>query len=481
MRNCIKKEEELRSLRTYLDRQELPLSILEEKYFFTEKQKEFLCHKVDFYDEEEWEEYEEMTNEPIPKIQRSAKNQIAIFKRLDVLYPNIRKELSSSYNQLEKLQTQMRKIKRYFYKNGIDCTREQQYSSLLLGIPDESKKEVIEKYDTYKEVEKQYIEVEKKHKQYIQKLDDLKKENPEYDLLLNQLVQSNIALVDWVIKNYFYEEDFDSEEIRAFGLEGLSKAILFYQVSNNTCFSTFAVNVIISTIRHNAKVLTGDYWNTYKEKIYRGEIENQAIMQNISEDEVKTPHFFRVSGVRQIFEEEISLEELSLCEENQWFDRAMMPLTFEEYEEVDRFEDYLVDHAYNNKTLQVMGSNIDEEERRQYVENLLSKLNKNDYALVALYFGFNQESNHTMEEVAKMQGCTRENIRVKLKRIKVLLKEKGEALEMQKDWLYDSIRCYREATNDDFLNAIAKLYYMRKFSYPSSTLAFFFQQRFFRG
>lgn len=463
-------EKGLLALRNDLDRNHLSLAILEKEYDLTENQRSYLLHKIDFYDEEEREPYTDEEIEMITRIRTNSNDQMILFQKLEALCPNLRAQLRESNQNLEKIRVSVRRLEKTFNTLGIDYKKEQDISNLVLGLPLKKSDDVVKKYERYKKISKQYEEIKKTHDEKLKQLQAFREEHYEYDLIVNQLVQANIALVNWVIKRYFYGMKLPMEDLQACALEGLSKAILYYDLECKAKFSTFAVEVIKFKIRERFVTLTGSWWDTYNKCAHQREIENQASLRGISIEKIEGYFPYRLTYDEEPYEKEISLEEIFEGDEDDWFNRAEMPLTFDDYEEIDYAEDHFLECAFYRENYEGTSpiTLYEKEKLNMEMKKVMDSLEIKDRGLLEYLFGLTSGDSHHIAEAARLYGCSKQNICHWLRRIKRKIKKQD-----LKDYLYESTRSYQKACSSHYMQAIEKLYYLRKYDFPASTLAFF--------
>lgn len=380
-KNFIKSKKKLIQLHNYLNKWNLPISVIEKDYYLTPSQKAYLLCQIEIYDVLENEECElQLCHRVISPIEMSGEEQRVLLRKLNDLCPDLRKNLKESYRAMIHFKKPLDFYRQYNNIYEYLMAHEEEIESLektlfsLRYMPCQVK-EMMTQYPIFKRSKEEYFAAKKKNELYLEEINTFRKNHPQYDIMTEQLVKANYNLVLWCIKNENIGYDDLLEEFLAVGLEALSKAILFYDIESDVQFSTYAVTVVGRKMKQ--------YFN------------------------------------KMIRKKHTSLEAIYPMEE-EFFNRAEMPLTFEDYEEIDEAEDYFLENAFYLENYEGDSpiSLYEKKDLKIYLEKVLEKLQEKDRKLLDYLYGLTGGSPHTVVEASIKYGCSKQNMYQQFNRIK---------------------------------------------------------------
>lgn len=193
-------------------------------------------------------------------------------------------------------------------------------------------------------------------KKYNAKLDS-KNISKKLNDIQNELISKNIDLIYECLNIFFHDIEMPTDDAIMFGISGLYEAITKYSYYGNSKFKTFAIKYIIYNIKKHFYELTGMSWNVFRNKRH---INNNIISEDYSED---------------------------LSD-----DRYDLPMTLEDYKEIDELED--------KKLSKYAKSNIDVEDTKILVKDILNKLSSQERQLIEKYYGLNGEKEMFYREIS---------------------------------------------------------------------------------
>lgn len=210
-------------------------------------------------------------------------------------------------------------------------------------------------YGQYLEDQKELLVLEKEQIRQQKEEPEYKKLQRRYNQIRDDLVIHNIKLVNWCIRKFFNGIPLPKEDAQACGLEGLSSAINLFDYKKGFHFSSYAVPAIIHHIQRNFKSLTGYNWRDYVRinsiNYYRELMKSQS-----GSDHRPTPEELANMGLIDLSATEIQkyddierygrMQPLSNVQREiepafPTTRRFEMPITQEDYEAIDKFEDQL--------------------------------------------------------------------------------------------------------------------------------------------
>lgn len=265
-----------------------------------------------------------------------------------------------------------------------------------------TKKDLIEYqqlYQLYNNVKLDY-----ENKQALEQ--ELKVINRKIEKLKEEIVVTNTKLVNWVIRKFFNGIPLPSEDTQMVALSGLVEAInrynpnMEYQDENGQMryvqFSTYAVKVIISTIKKNFKNLMGvDFYYYYRKKILDS-------YREFSEDSDKMPFSdIEVDNIDSIPNAVINFSslfasDLDLLEESVDLDGRMF--TDEDYDALDKYEDST---SFVDEESDDIGQSIIDESNREILLESLERLSPREEAILIKRFGLDGSTPQTYESIGK--------------------------------------------------------------------------------
>ncbi len=446
MRKKRPSKEELIKIREYLDKWNLPIEVAEKTFYLCPSQKSYLLHQI-LIDDVIVEE-KPITHFYISKVSLPSDEQLDLLKKLDDLCPLLRKNLRESLRKLRIYRHYLNKsgLRRYLYEKIYEhdiCQENLEEFLDQLGYRPYISHQIMKNYDKYLEVRKKYEQIYQKHQKYLEEFNDFRKEHFEYDVIADKLVKANIGLINLCCKDFPFMSF--NEDTFAVALEALAKAILYFDFEQNVKFHTFACTVI-------------------KRYLYRY-ISNTSIKG----DSDLTYKYYPLCSENKLIMEEIALDEVTVLPEfDPIFDSSLMPMTFEDYEEIDNLEDSFFENIfYPEEYCEDDGfSLVQKEALKNDLQKILSTISEKERQMLSYH-----TEDLTLEEVSKRIGCSKQNIHCRLKRTLCKLLENNE--EKLKDYLYDITKNNCSVSENDYKKAVSKIYDLRNYSFPVKTIAFF--------
>lgn len=220
----------------------------------------------------------------------------------------------------------------------------------------------------------------------FQKLDEAKKtmSEQEYENIREEIITRNITLVKSSIKFLFKDIPLPKEDTMMFGVEGLLDAIDSYQGKSQATFYSYAISKIVLNIQNHFKELIGITYEEYKQG------ENNLI---IPASKLITEESTIISS-NQIDQEEnqIGQEDEYITEDNQ------MPVSFEDYDEVDTLEDEEL-NDYGTEEF-----NYDNIELRELVNQSFDTIPDTESRAIKLYYDFTENGPMTYKQIAEIEN-----------------------------------------------------------------------------
>lgn len=207
----------------------------------------------------------------------------------------------------------------------------------------------------------------------FQKLADAKESinDQEYENIREEIIALNINLVKNSIKFLFKDIPLPKEDAMMIGVEALLAAIDFYQGKSQATFYAYAISKIVLKIQHHFKELIGVTYEEYKQGA------NNLVIP---------------VSVMIIDEPPIITGDLMNPEDNQ------MPVSFEDYEEVDALEDEEL-NEYGTEEF-----NYDNKELREILDQVLATLKPVDNRALKLYYGLDGNEQMTCTKIAEIEN-----------------------------------------------------------------------------
>lgn len=210
-------------------------------------------------------------------------------------------------------------------------------------------------------------------KEQFQRLEYLKEHNDlneEYKAIREQLVKENMYLVDWCLKNYFSNVEIPHEDAKMYGLEGLVIAINKYDYKKGYPFSSYAIRAI----KHN-------------------------IEKYLSEMALSGSVNYLPSSDSTLVQErpKTTLD---------YQPRYEMPMTLEDYEEIDSYEDETFP-SFEENYVEI----VDYHRLKEEVSSVIKELPQNEQDVLNFRFGLKDGVAKTREEIAKILGISIDVVR----------------------------------------------------------------------
>lgn len=489
---------------------DIPLSFIEEEYDLTERQKRKMWKMVEEFEAQvevlnnQFEEYgvakygdsfltiphkiEEKGlydySKLIPFFEKKAK----LKEELDnLVIPNIeeiQKNVSTCQEELAKFDEHKSKI--FYIEHFINdydeavmlgfltpeyCTKLlQKYNIVPSEVPT-----LNNMYHTYCEAKKRFDEATTKYEQALKEKNTIEKARNniqrEIDNLEEQLIIYNIKLVNWCIRYYFKNIPISKEDAQAVGFIALLTAIRKFDYKLGSQFSTFAVKVIkkerIKKVKEELLSLAPDH-----KDISSYELSESGLLPYTPtqiENSNQLPDFvYNFSDIQEELETDFKPTR-----------RNEMPISFEDYEKIDDYENQAV---FETQTPDVNQIDIPEQAFSKLLkENLtavLDTLSENEKLVITLRFGLSPEHPDplTLEEVAKEFNATRERIRQIEAKVIRKLRHPARSKNL-KGFLYpddsSSTAKYYESAYEKLEEMYKKILYLQSFNFNNDTILTF--------
>ena len=238
-----------------------------------------------------------------------------------------------------------------------------------------------------------------------------------------KFICSNLRLVVWIARKYSNTPKLDLLDLIQEGNIGLMKAVKRFDHLRGCKFSTYATWWIRQTITH----AIADQGRTIRIPVHMHEkinklsrISRQFMEKNgreASPEEVAEKMQLPVDQVHKI---------MKVIEEQ-------TPLEIPTDEDEDSHWEYLLDIKDNPTPLDIAMS----WSLNNTIQNVLESLTKREAIVVKMRFGIGMDTDHTLEEIGKLFGVTRERIR----------QVEAKALEkLQRPSRSDKLRIFLEST-----------------------------------
>ena len=217
-------------------------------------------------------------------------------------------------------------------------------------------KDILNKlYDEYLEDQRKLLMLEQEQIRQQKEEREYKKLERRYNQIRDDLVIHNIKLVNWCIRKFFNGIPLPKEDAQACGLEGLTNALNLFNYKKGFHFSTYAVPAIVHTIQRNFKDLTGYKWEDYIKinaiNYYRNLMKTESGTDHTpTAEELANMGLLDMSATQIRKYDDIErygkMEPLSSVQvepESEYPStrRYEMPMTLEDYDSIDEYEDSL--------------------------------------------------------------------------------------------------------------------------------------------
>lgn len=243
--------------------------------------------------------------------------------------------------------------------------------------------------------------------------EDNNKSSDEYNHIFKTLISNNLGLVNWTIENFFDGIDFSLEDAQMIGVEGLMNAINGYSPNKYPFFQSCIVGYIIRHIQQNFVDLTNIEWKDYKNKtnidyltqILKERKKVKATPYQLSKfEELSFMSPQLISEYQNMISGELPFSSIYKTEEvtNSKYD---LPMTFEDYSEIDEYEDQ-IQLEYENHEDSVLQSLMS-----RSINEVLDTLFFREKDILIRRFGLNGVKPQSLEEIGYSYCLSRERIR----------------------------------------------------------------------
>lgn len=244
----------------------------------------------------------------------------------------------------------------------------------------------------------------------------------EYEDIREDLVVSNIKLVNWCLRRFFNNIPLSKEEAQLYGIEGLVRAInnYNYQYSPDCRFSTYAVPTIVHHIERYFGELYGMSWEDFinKEaiKYYRQlmrqenpEATRDATPQELADLGLLNLSASKISRNDELLDDIVPMSSVYPDIEPDYptTKRYEMPTTQDDYNILDEYEDqYAIPDENADIETQLYNAVVG-----NAIQDVLNTLLPRERDVLNMRFGLNGEKPHSLEETGKHFNVTRERVR----------------------------------------------------------------------
>lgn len=256
---------------------------------------------------------------------------------------------------------------------------------------------------------------------------ELSRLDRRYNQIRDELVIRNIKLVNWCIRRFFNGIPLPKEDAQACGLEGLSNALNLFDYKKGFHFSTYAVPAIVHTIQKNFKDLTGYKWEDYI-KINAINYYRNLMKTESGTDHTPTAEELANMGLLDMSTNQIrkydkierygKIEPLSSVQpeyESEYPStrRYEMPMTQEDYDAIDEYEDSLA--TASDVLGPATSANVSEQAYSIIVRDTIFKeletLTLREQMVMERAFGLVDGKLRTLEETGELFNVGKERIR----------------------------------------------------------------------
>jgi len=273
---------------------DIPLSILTDKYDLTYSQIQLLLNRTrgfsrqtdkiadilgDYNIDEYSDNYLAIPHDILEKNPLKNEEQIALFRRLDELKNLLSLNVGRLNNSVDIASLEARIAS---YDKG-QIKKIESFLQELSNLEDRSIDNIsfiMRRYGMTSTVVQDFSLVYNQYLKDCEELERLKQEKienettqkqvrayeREYQSIRDELVVRNMKLVNWCIRNFFNNIPLPKDEAQLYGVEGLARAINGFDCSLGYQFSTYAVVVIERNIKKYFKELYGMTWEDFTAK-----------------------------------------------------------------------------------------------------------------------------------------------------------------------------------------------------------------------
>lgn len=217
----------------------------------------------------------------------------------------------------------------------------------------------------------------KDYTKQFQRLAELKAANDlghEYNQIREQLVIDNYDLVDWCLEKYFSDTEIPQDEVRMYALEGLVIAINNFTYQKGFTFASYAIRAIKHNIQNHFKEMMGINWQNYLQKA--------SLAEPITSQVIETDDYYLTDS------------------------KCQMPMTLEDYEEIDNYED-----ANSQGFEEDYAAIVDYHLLQKEVKKAMISLPEKEQIVLNLIFGLNDNPPLSMEDTARKLNISYDTVR----------------------------------------------------------------------
>ncbi len=426
---------------------DIPISLLTEKYALTYQQIQLLLNRIrgfsrqsrkikdilgEYSTDELSDNYLIIPHDIEEKYPLKPEEQMALFKRLEEL-----KELMADIPDKEKLEESFIKLKDKISKYDQSLiTKIEKFIQELDNLNNNSSDNIVFIMRKYGFSPSNINDLSKFYNQYLKDLEELselerelknaddnelrKSYEQEYLSIREELVLRNIKLVNWCIRSFFNNIALPKDETQMYGIEGLIKGMNGFNCNLEYRFSTYAVPNIVHNIERHFKELYGMDWADFiaKESIkyYRRLMREEdptrttdATPSELADTGLINLSARKIAGYDEMIDSILSNSDVysPMEVDIKPTRKNEMPITFEDYESIDDYE---------NKTLISDEHDMFEDifinpALRKSLFKALSTLTEREQKVLTLRFGLETGTGKSLEEVGLVLKVTKERVR----------------------------------------------------------------------
>lgn len=425
---------------------DVPLSLLTEKYALTFPQIQLLLNRIrgfsrqtermsdilgEYNDEDYSENYLVIPHELEEKYPLTHEAQIELFQRLEELKSLLSQDLDKT-ETIEAIRNQEARLSQYdknqiskieSFVKELDSLENPESDNIVFlmckyGITPNIVQDLSKLYDQYLKDIAELDNLRTKLTELEREICNQKAYQREYDNIREELVLRNIKLVNWCIRRFFNNIPLPKDETQLCGIEGLVKAVNGFDYHLGFHFSTYAVPTITHHIERHFNELYGMDWQDFiaKESIrYYRKLMRSEDPERTTE---ATPTELADTGLINLSARKIAIYDemldivIPLSDVNEPMEadlkptrRNEMPTTFEDYEAIDEYEDKIAIRDESNTVELYLDRNL----KRDLLTSIAT-LTDREATVIKERFGLFGEPK-TLKEVGKVFGVDRERIR----------------------------------------------------------------------
>ena len=410
----------------------LPLSFLLEQESLRNYQFEFLVEKASMHatlysssltkPEDYFVIPDDMKNSPLLK-----EDELELLKRLKKLKKAGSELNTDNINLLESELSQCENLLQSFNMNEIAlCEILLQNMSMIKNGNEiaailEKHHITSQEFSRLNEVYTKYLQTKKYHSKLLEFIKEnakpTEKINREIEDIKTALVVQNVETVNLCANYFFNGLGLPQDELKLYAMEVLANAIDNFNTKSKIQFSTYAVLVIINTIKLNFKDITGLNWSDFylkKQISYSRDMYRQQACDDIMDVSAEALINSRLTTLtkRTIKSKDELIDRvlpfsdvIPEAEDSSLYGNSQFPITFEEYNRIDKYIDS-IEVGFNNTELLFLQRYL--REKLLNLVNLL--LDPREAQILILKYGLEDGQMRTCEEVAKLFNLTYQRI-----------------------------------------------------------------------